>query len=43
MPDEEWAFFERLNPVVRAPNGRETTNHRLVLDEISRIARAGAS
>jgi len=32
MPDEEWAFHERFILVLRAPNGRKPTNHRLVLD-----------
>ena len=42
MSDEEWAFFERFIWIVRAPNGRKPTNHRLVLDGIFWIARTGA-
>ena len=42
MSDEEWAFFERPIPAVRALNGRKPTNHRLVLDGVFWIARTGA-
>ena len=42
MSDEEWAFFERFILSVRAPNGRQPTNHRLVLDGVFWIARTGA-
>lgn len=42
MSDEEWAFFERFILSVRAPNGRNPTNHRLVLNGIFWIARTGA-
>ena len=42
MSDEEWAFFERFILIVRAPNGRKPTNHRLVLDGVFWIARTGA-
>ena len=42
MWDEEWAFFERFILTVRAPNGRNPTNHRLVLDGVFWIARTGA-
>ena len=42
MSDEEWTFFERFLLGVRTPNGRKSTNHRLVLDGIFWIARTGA-
>ncbi|MBW6416880.1 transposase [Celeribacter sp. PS-C1] len=42
MAEEEWAFFERFILAVRAPNGRNRTNHRVVLDGIFWIARTGA-
>ena len=42
MSDEEWAFHERFISTVRAPNGRKPKNHRLVLDGIFWIARAGS-
>ena len=42
MSDEEWAFHERFILTVRAPNGRKPMNHRLVLDGIFWIARAGS-
>ncbi|WP_193668143.1 IS5 family transposase [Paracoccus kondratievae] len=42
MSDEEWAFHERFILAVRAPNGRKSANHRLVLDGIFWIARTGS-
>jgi len=42
MSDEEWAFHERFILAIRAPNGRKSTNHRLVLDGIFWIARTGS-
>ena len=42
MSDEEWTFFERFFLTVRAPNGRNPTKHRLVLDGIFWIARTGS-
>jgi transposase len=42
MSDEEWAFFERFILAIRAPNGRKSANHRLVLDGIFWIARTGS-
>jgi transposase len=42
VPDEEWAFYERFILAVRAPNGGNPTNHRLVLDGIFWIARTGS-
>jgi len=42
MPGEEWVFHERFILAVRAPNGRKPLNHRLVLDGIFWIARAGS-
>ena len=42
MSDEEWAFRERFTLSMRAPNGREPLNHRLILDETFWIARAGS-
>ena len=41
MSDGDWAFQERFNLAVRAPNGRKPTNHRLVLDGVFWIARTG--
>ncbi|WP_267957972.1 transposase [Rhodovulum sulfidophilum] len=41
MPDEEWAFFERIILAARAPNGRPH-QHNLVLDGVFWIARTGA-
>ncbi|EBA09801.1 Transposase and inactivated derivative [Sagittula stellata E-37] len=43
MSDEEWAFFERFILIVRAPNGRKPTNHRLALEGIFWIARTGST
>jgi transposase len=42
MSDDEWAFHERFILAVRAPNGRKSMNHRLVLDGIFWIARTGS-
>ena len=42
MSDEEWAFHERFILTARAPNGRKPLNHRLVLDGIFWIVRAGS-
>ena len=42
MSDREWALFERFVRAVRAPNGRQPSNHRLILDGIFWIARTGA-
>jgi transposase len=42
MPGEEWVFHERFILAARAPNGRKPLNHRLVLDGIFWIARAGS-
>lgn len=42
MSDEEWVFHERFILAVRAPNGRKSMNHRLVLDGIFWIARTGS-
>lgn len=42
MSDEVWAFHEPFILAVRAPNGREPTNHRLVRDGIFRIPRTGS-
>ncbi len=42
MSNEEWALFQRFILGVRAPNGRRTTNHRLVLGGILWIERTGS-
>ena len=42
MSDEEWAFFEPFLAAIRGSGGRRPRNHRLVLDGIFWIARAGA-
>lgn len=42
MSDEEWPFFERFILAALAANGRKPTDHRLVLDGVFWIARAGA-
>ncbi len=42
MSDEEWSLFEYFILVIRAPNGRKPTNHRLVLYGIFGIARTGS-
>ena len=39
MSDEEWMFFEHFTLSVRAPNGRKSKNHRIVLDGILWIVR----
>lgn len=42
MSDAEWAFFEPFLLAVRAPNGPNPINHRLILDGIFWIAITGA-
>lgn len=42
MPDEEWVFHERFILAVRAPNGRQPLDHRLVADGTFRAARTGS-
>ena len=42
ISDDEWVFFEGFIRAVRHPNGRQASNHRLVLDGIFWIARTGA-
>lgn len=42
ISDDEWAFFEGFIRGVRHPNGWKPADHRLVLDGIFWIARAGA-
>ncbi|NJS40608.1 MAG: IS5 family transposase [Rhodobacteraceae bacterium] len=42
MTDAEWAFYDRFILAARAPNGRNPTNHRLVLNGIFWIARTGS-